>query len=253
MVSEPRAEFRRYELRHLNMRAVVLAGGKGTRLHPYTTVLPKPLLPVGDQPIIERIIRRLCDEGFRQIELCVGHLGGLIEAYLARAPALPPDVTLTYHWEDQPLGTAGALRRIAPGDEPFLVMNGDVLTAMDLGGFMGEHAASNASLSIAVTTQEVPLPYGVIEVEGDAVVRYLEKPAPQFTVSMGVYAYSPDALEFLPEGAFDFPDLVQLLLAEGRPVRVHPFDGFWLDVGTIEQHAAALTAMQHETELTGDA
>ena len=118
------------------MRAVILAGGQGTRLRPYTTVLPKPLVPVGERPILELIIRQLGDAGCNRIDLCVGHLGGLIRSYLNESGAVPDGIRIDYHWEEEPLGTAGALRLIEKPDESFIVMNGDILTTLDYGEFL---------------------------------------------------------------------------------------------------------------------
>src|SRR4051812_7129780 len=128
------------------MRAVILAGGLGTRLAPYTTVLPKPLLPVGDRPILELIIRQLAHAGFEEIDISVGHLGELIRAYLEESGVVPDGVEVRYHWEEEPLGTAGALRQVGPFEEPFLVMNGDILTTLDYAEVMSSHRERGPAL-----------------------------------------------------------------------------------------------------------
>ncbi len=142
------------------MRAVILAGGKGTRLRPYTTVLPKPLVPVGERPILELIIHQLAAAGFTRADLCVGHLGGLIRAYLTETGVVPDGVEVHYSWEDEPLGTAGALHLIERPDEPFLVMNGDILTTLDYGELLRFHRSGGAALTIATHHKDVPLALG---------------------------------------------------------------------------------------------
>lgn len=228
------------------MRAVILAGGKGTRLSPYTTVLPKPLVPVGERPILELIIHQLAECGCERIDLCVGHLGGLIRAYLSESGAVPDGMRVDYHWEDEPLGTAGALRLVEAPDDGFIVMNGDILTTIDYGEFIRRHRASDAALTIATHKRDVPLALGVIESEAERVTGYIEKPTLSYDVSMGIYAYAPEALGYIPEGRFDFPDLVLALLAAGRPVATYPFDGPWFDIGTREEHERAVEAFTQD-------
>src|SRR3954468_5670021 len=168
------------------MRAVILAGGKGTRLRPYTTVLPKPLVPLADRPILELVIRQLARNGFERIDLSVGHLGGLIKAYLDSIE-LPKGLELQYWWEDAPLGTAGALTRVEGLDEPFLVMNGDILTTLDYAQLMRFHDGHDGGLTIASQRKDVDIDLGVIESQDGFVGNYIEKPTMHFDVSMGVY------------------------------------------------------------------
>ena len=234
------------------MRAVILAGGKGTRLAPYTTVLPKPLVPIGDRPILELVIRQLARHGFRQIELSVGHLGGLIKAYLDSVE-LPSDLELRYWWEDAPLGTAGALKRIADLDEPFLAMNGDVLTTLDYAQLMRFHKGHEGALTIATHRQNVDIDLGVIESDDGFVKEYVEKPTMRFDVSMGVYVYDPDVLELIPERRFDFPDVVQAMLEQGQKVAVYTGPGVWFDIGTVGEHERAVAEIAAHPELFEDA
>ena len=226
------------------MRAVILAGGQGTRLRPYTTVLPKPLIPVGERPILELIVRQLAAAGFTSVDLCVGHLGGLIRAYFDESSAKPDAVELRYHWEDEPLGTAGALHLVEPPTEPFLVMNGDILTTIDYGQFMRYHEAQGAALTIATHRKDVPLALGVIEEEAGVVNGYIEKPTLHYEVSMGIYAYSPTTLEHVPPRRFDFPDLVLALLRAEERVATYHFDGSWFDIGTTDEHERAVAAYE---------
>ena len=232
------------------MRAVILAGGKGTRLRPYTTVLPKPLVPVADRPILELVIRQLALHGFERIDLSVGHLGGLIKAYFDHVEL--PGVELHYSWEDAPLGTAGALKRIEGLDEPFLVMNGDVLTTLDYGQLIRFHEGQDAALTIATHRQSVDVDLGVIELEDGLVKEYVEKPTMKFDVSMGVYVYEPEVLEFIPERRFDFPDVVNALLKAGRGVAGYNSAGVWFDIGTVGEHERAVAEIEAHPELFED-
>jgi NDP-mannose synthase len=230
------------------MRAVILAGGKGMRLRPYTTVLPKPLMPVGDRPILELILRQLARAGFEEVELCVGHLGQLIRAYVQESASINADLKVDFVWEDEPLGTAGALRQVRPPEDSLLVMNGDILTTIDYAEFLRGHAESGAALTIATHFTDVQLALGVIEAEEGTVTGYVEKPKLHYEVSMGIYACSARAFEFVPEGRFDFPDLVLALLAGGETVRHVHYDDSWFDIGTREEHERALEAFMEAPE-----
>ena len=233
------------------MRAVILAGGKGTRLRPYTTVLPKPLVPMGERPILELVIRQLVRNGFTRIDLSVGHLGGLIKAYLDDIE-LPDGLDLRYVWEDVPLGTAGALRLVEGLDEPFLVMNGDILTTLNYAQLMRFHKGHEGGLTIATHAKNVDIDLGVIESDDGFVIKYIEKPTMRFDVSMGVYVYDPDLLELIPEGHFDFPDVVQAMLKEGRKVAIYTGPGVWFDIGTVGEHERATAEIEAHPELFED-
>jgi len=225
------------------MRAVILAGGLGTRLRPYTTVLPKPLVPVGERPILEHILMRLHASGVRTVDLCVGHLGELIQVYFSQSGSLPEDLELRWHWEDEPLGTAGALRIVPDLDGTFLAMNGDVLTNLDYAALIRFHEQAGAALTVAVHSQRVDIDLGVIDTDGDRIVAYHEKPRLDYEVSMGIYAYDRRALDQLPaEGACQFPDLVQRLLDAGEHVAGFRSDADWFDIGTPGEHRRAVEA-----------
>ena len=224
------------------MRAAILAGGLGTRLAPYTTVLPKPLVPVGERPVLELILQQLAAAGFTRVDLCVAHLGELIKAYLTESKAVPDGLEVNYHWEDEPLGTAGAVRDLERHDGPLLVMNGDILSTLDYAALMDFHAAEGGDLTVATHTRDVNIPLGVIEGEGAVIEDYVEKPTLHYEVSMGIYVYGPRAVEAIPAGRFDFPDLVLALIAAGRPVRKFPHDGAWYDIGTPDELVAASDA-----------
>lgn len=231
------------------MRAAILAGGKGTRLAPYTTVLPKPLVPVGERPILELILHQLGLAGVSHVDLCVGHLGELIRVYFAESGAVPDGMALSYHYEDEPLGTAGAIRDLDDLEGPMLVMNGDILTTLDYAELVRFHEREGAALTIASHRKEVWIDLGVIEGEGAAVSGYVEKPTLSYEVSMGIYVYSPTAVAHVPAGRFDFPDLVLALIASGERVCKYAFDGQWYDIGTAGELEHANAAYHEDPDL----
>jgi NDP-sugar pyrophosphorylase family protein len=242
----PQSQARQVEI----TRAIILAGGLGMRLRPYTMVLPKPLIPIGDRPILEHIIRQLHAAGVRRVELCLGrHLGTLIQTYFSQA-MLPDDVEVAIHWEDAPLGTAGALRNIPDLDVPFIAMNGDILTTVDFQALLATHVEQRAALTIAMQRERVQVGLGVIECNNGRITGYREKPSLVYDVSMGIYVYDPRALRHLPsEGPCQFPELVLRLIAAGE--RVVPFrtDAVWYDIGTLADYERALRHVQSDPDL----
>lgn len=231
------------------MRAVILAGGQGVRLRPYTTILPKPLMPVGNYPIAEIIIRQLKHYGVEEITLAVGYLHQLIEAYFGDGSRW--GVKINYLHEDQPLGTAGPLARLENFDEPLIVMNGDILTDLDFSRFYQAHLDGGSEITIASFKRKVNIDLGVIQLGSDnTLIDYIEKPQYSFLVSMGIYVFSPSVLQFIPpEERFDFPDLVKRLIAENRSVKAYPFDGFWLDIGRSEDYLNASDVFEKNESL----
>jgi NDP-mannose synthase len=223
------------------MRAVILAGGLGTRLRPYTTIIPKPLVPVGDRPILQHIIESLVAAGVYDIDLCVNYLGSLIQTYFAHAAALPEEAHLRWHWEKEPLGTAGALTVVPDLDETFIAMNGDVLTSLDYRHLSDFHQQSGAALTIAVQEKTVNIDLGVIERDDNMVTGYVEKPTLRYDISMGIYVYEPRALRYLPDGPCQFPDLVLRLLAAGETVAAYRSRDRWYDIGTPEEYERAVS------------
>lgn len=221
------------------MRAVILAGGLGMRLRPYTTILPKPLVPIGDRPILEHILLRLYSCGVRQVDLCVSHLGELIRVYFSQTSLLPPDLKLRWHWEDRPLGTAGALAVVPDLDGTFIAMNGDILTSLDYRALVAHHRSSGAVLTVAMRHERVDIDLGVIETKDEMIVGYNEKPSLDYSVSMGIYVYEPEALDHLPDGPCQFPELVQRLLDAGQPVAAYANHAEWYDIGTFAEYEAA--------------
>jgi NDP-sugar pyrophosphorylase family protein len=224
----------------LGVRAIILAGGRGTRLEPYTSVLPKPLMPVGDRAILEITMDRLVESGVSDVTLCVGHLGHLIEAVFNGRPR---SARLTYVREDEPLGTAGPLRLVDDLTGTFLLMNGDLLTDLDYSELVDVHRRAGNVVTIATHERHNKIDYGVLHVEsGESprLVRYEEKPEVVLTVSMGIYVMEPSVLEHVPSGYFDFPDLIRVLLEEGLPVGTFPYPGFWLDIGRRDDYEQAI-------------
>jgi len=226
------------------MRAVILAGGLGTRLRPYTTVLPKPLVPVGDRPILEHILRRLARAGFTRADLCVSHLGELIQVYLEQGADLPESLELRFHWEKEPLGTAGALQVVDDLEGTFLVMNGDILTSLDYRALLAFHEQEGAALTIAMHRQQVQVSLGVIGSEGTRVTGFIEKPTLDYEVSMGIYVYDKRALAHLPDGPCQFPDLVLRLVDAGEHVAAFRSDASWYDIGTLTEYEKAVEALE---------
>lgn len=224
------------------MRAVILAGGKGQRLRPYTTVLPKPLMPIGDMPILEVVLRQLKAAGVTRVTMAVGYLAELLQAFFGDGRRL--GLQIDYSFEDKPLGTVGPLALIpALADErEFLMMNGDVLTTIDYGQLVERHRASGAEITIATYRREVKIDFGVIETDAAGMLSgYVEKPRFDYRVSMGIYCFSPGVLRELRAGDYcDFPDLVKRLVAAGRKVASYPFEGYWLDMGRPDDYATAI-------------
>lgn len=221
------------------MKAVVLAGGKGTRLAPYTRIIPKPMLPVGDKAILEILLLQMKRAGIEEVVLTVGHLAGLMRAFFQDGSHL--GVRVHYSHEDQPLGTAGPLSLIDGLDSTFLVTNGDVLTTLDMSELVAFHQAQGGIATIAAHKRQVRIDLGVINSNGDHTIHsYIEKPTLEYQVSMGVYVFEPAALGYIPKGSyFDFPDLVKTMLAAGEKVVTYPFDGYWQDLGRPDDYEQA--------------
>jgi len=227
------------------MRAVVLAGGFGMRLRPYTTILPKPLLPIGDRPILEIILRQLATAGFEKVDLCVGHLGELIRVYFNEGTVLPEHMDVEWHWEPgEPLGTAGALRVVPRLEGTFLAMNGDILTTLDYRALMEHHHRAGTVLTIAVQRKRVDIDLGVLDIDDGRVAGFHEKPTLDYNVSMGIYAYESRVLDYLPDGVCQFPELVQRLLDAGEAISVYNSDDDWFDIGTIGEYERAVAEVE---------
>lgn len=224
----------------MKKRAVILAGGKGTRLRPYTVVLPKPLMPIGNYPILEVVIRQLALHGFDRITLAVNHQAELIKAFCGDGAKW--GIGIDYSLETEPLGTMGPLRLMRDLPEHFLIMNGDVLTDLDYTDFFREHTENNRLFTIASHRREQRADYGVLEVGPDRQLRnFQEKPKATFEVSMGVYMASREILRFLPSaGPYGFDSLMLELIRRQAPVAVKSFDGYWLDIGRPDDYEQAI-------------
>jgi NDP-sugar pyrophosphorylase family protein len=228
-------------------RAVILAGGLGTRLRPYTTVLPKPLMPVGDRPVLDIVVRQLHRDGFDRITIATGYLAELIEAFFRDGERY--GIPIDYFREEEPLGTVGALALLDDLDEDFLVMNGDVLTDIGYGALLERHKASDAIATIATHAKQVQISLGVLGFDDPddttRLTQYYEKPKIDYEASMGVYCFSPEVIQYIEPGQrLDFPDLMLRLVAEGRTVRAWRSTDFWLDIGRPDDYEEAQEAFE---------
>ncbi len=224
-------------------RAVILAGGEGTRLRPYTTVLPKPLMPVGDRPVLDIVVRQLKAHGFGRITMATGYLAELIEAFFRDGSAY--GLQIDYFREREPLGTVGALALIdGLTEDDVLVMNGDVLTDINYGALLERHRSSDAAATIATKQREIQVSLGVLrfaeESDPTRLTGYDEKPTIDYIASMGVYCFAPRALSRIKPGErLDFPDLVLRLIADDEIVRSWPSNDYWLDIGRHDDYEQA--------------
>ena len=231
----------------LGTRAVILAGGQGTRLRPYTSILPKPLMPIGDRSILEVVIQQLRDCGIVDVTLCVGYLSHLIRAVFdSRADST---TAIRYVQEEDALGTAGPLRLVDGLDDTFVVMNGDVLTTLDFAELIRYHKQQRNAVTIATRDRQIKIDYGVLhlasKVKNARITAFEEKPEVTSTVSMGIYVIEPWVLELIPKRRrFDFPDLIQLLLRQEHPVGAYRYDGMWFDIGRHEDYEEAVEAWE---------
>ncbi|MBL6459075.1 nucleotidyltransferase family protein [Belnapia sp. T6] len=216
------------------MKAVIQCGGKGTRLRPYTSVLPKPLMPIGSRPVLELLLKWVRRNGIREVYITTGYLGHLIRSFCGDGRQW--DLRIVYTQEIEPLGTIGPLDLLRDElDCTFLVLNGDVLTDLSLNDFSASHRNHGGLLTIATTTRETKTDYGLIEDHQNRVTQFREKPTLFHSVSMGAYCMEPEALRFVPGGVpFGFDDLVFAMMSEGTPVHAFRHHGLWLDIGRVE-------------------
>jgi NDP-sugar pyrophosphorylase family protein len=222
------------------MKAVILAGGKGSRLAPYTKVIPKPLMPIGDMPILEVLLHQVKRAGVDEVILSVGHMASLLRAFFQDGEHL--GTRIRYSYESTPMGTAGPLALVGGLDDTFLVMNGDVLTTLDFRALVEFHRESQAQVTIAMYNREVKIDLGVLQLNGGhEVTGYIEKPTYGFQVSMGVYVFEPAVLKYIPPGQyFDFPTLILRLIEAGERVVGYPFRGYWQDLGRPDDYEQAI-------------
>jgi len=230
------------------MRAVILAGGKGTRLAPYTTILPKPLMPIDDKPIVEIVIRQLQSHGFDDITLAVGHLAELLIAYCGDGSKF--GARIDYSREEEPLGTAGPIALVSNLNDTFLVMNGDLLTSINYSDMLKNHRKRRALATVASYQRDVKIDLGVIETDGDNwVADYIEKPTYHYSVSMGIYLFEPEIIKYIPRNQrLDLPELVINLMRSSKQVNVYSFDGYWLDIGRPDDYERAIDVFSTHRE-----
>ncbi len=219
--------------------AVILAGGKGTRLRPYTIVMPKPLVPVGDYPILEIIIRQLSERGFGRVIITVNHQADLIKTYFGNGNRW--GLNIEYSLENKPLGTMGPLKNLSNLPDNFIVMNGDILTDLDYGVLLDNHIKAENIFTISGYQREHNVDYGVLHIDCNSILTgFEEKPKFQYTVSMGVYAVSKKVLPFIPQDEyFGFDTLMLKLIECNEKVKVNMFNGYWLDIGRPEDYQKA--------------
>lgn len=229
-----------------SVRAVILAGGKGSRLQPYTLVLPKPLMPVGDVPVIESLLKWVRRNGMRDVSITIGYLGHLIKALCGNGHQW--DMNITYSEEPEPLGTVGPLGSLSDKlRSTFLVLNGDLVTDLDLRKFVKFHKKNKGILTVAVKKKSVKIDLGVLESEGGVVTEFREKPQIQFNVSMGIYCMEPEILKHIPDGLyFGFDDLMHTLLEAGEAIHVFGHEGLWMDIGREEDFLEAQKILRND-------
>lgn len=221
-------------------RAIILAGGKGTRLRPYTVVLPKPLMPIGDYPILEVIIRQLVYCGFTHITMAVNHQAELIQAFFGDGSKW--GIKIDYSLEDKPLSTMAPLKLIKDLPENFLVMNGDILTDLDFGTFYKNHTSNKNVFTVCSYQREIKSEFGVLEVNDQHVLTgFKEKPITYYDVSMGIYMVSKNAVDYIPENTFyGFDHLMLDLINDNNNAKVEKFSGYWLDIGRPDDYMQAI-------------
>ena len=225
--------------KNAQVRAVVLAGGKGTRLAPYTRIIPKPLMPIGDMPILEIMLRQMKRAGIRQVTLTTGYLDNLLRLFFLDGRRL--GLEIDYVREEKPLGTSGPLANVKGLTRTFLVTNGDVLTDLDFAELIAYHQQQGAIATIATHKRKVTINLGVVDVDKDnTVTDYLEKPDFNYLVSMGLYVFEPRVLNYIAKDEYlDFPDLVRSLIAAGEKVNSFIFKGYWEDLGRPDDYERA--------------
>ncbi len=221
------------------MKAVILAGGKGTRLRPFTYMIPKPLMPIGEQPIIEIILNQLKNNGFNNIIISTGYKENLIRMFLNGADK-KYDLNIKYSNEDEPLGTVGSLSLIRDElNEDFILMNGDTLCTLNYNELMKYHKKSGNMATISLYIKDIYIDFGIVKLNGVDISDYIEKPRNTYFVSMGVYVFEPEVLKYVPDEKLDFPDLVKILIKNNEKVGGYIFEDYWLDIGRPDDYMKA--------------
>lgn len=221
------------------LKAVVMAGGFGTRLRPLTNDTPKPMLPLGDRPLLELIIGRLRDAGIRRVNLTTHYRSDVISNHFGDGKKF--GVEIRYVNEDQPLGTAGAISMLEASDEPLLVLNGDILTGVDFGAMLEFHREQDADMTVAVRPHEVRVAFGVVDMDGVTIRRIVEKPVLKQFVNAGIYLLNPEVVAYIPSGKrVDMPELIEMLIKDQRRVVGFPVREYWLDIGQMKDYEQAV-------------
>lgn len=230
------------------MQAVILAGGKGTRLKPYTTNFPKPLMPIGDKPILEILLTQLKSYGFKEIVIAVNHLADLIIAFLGHGEKL--GLNIRYSMEDMPLGTAGPLRQIPDLDDNFLVMNGDLLTSLNYKDLYDTHVKNKNDATINVYKKSIKIDLGVIERTGSTFNNYIEKPNYSFDVSTGIYIFNKSVIDQIPVNEkYDMPSFILDLKNKHHKVYCYSVEHLWLDIGRVDDYESATELFENNKNL----
>jgi NDP-sugar pyrophosphorylase family protein len=226
--------------------AVIQAGGKGTRLRPYTLVLPKPIMPVGEQPVIEVLLKWLRRWGVSKVIITTGYLEQLIRTLCGDGSQW--DMEIIYSREQEPLGTIGPLKLISKYlEETFLVLNGDLITDLNLKAFTNFHREHGGLVTLGTVRKPVIVDFGVLDREGDRLTGFREKPIIEYEVSMGIYCLEPGALDLVPKGVpFGFDDLANAMLSRDFPVYLYRHEGLWMDIGRSEDFCRANESFQRE-------
>ncbi len=224
----------------MSKRAIILAGGKGTRLRPYTVVLPKPLMPLGEHPILEIIIKQLIHYGFTHITMAVNHQADIIKAFFGNGEKW--NIKIDYSLEDKPLSTMGPLKLIKDLPDNFLIMNGDILTDIDFGKFYDDHCKKKNIFTVSAAKRVQVSEYGVLIKDADQnLVDFKEKPKDNFLVSMGIYMASKRILDIIPSNvAYGFDHLMLELIKQKNFASIVEHNGYWLDIGRPDDYEQAI-------------
>tara|TARA_Y100001968_G_scaffold23931_1_gene18773 strand:+ start:613 stop:1320 length:708 start_codon:yes stop_codon:yes gene_type:complete len=220
-------------------RAIILAGGKGSRLRPYTIVLPKPLMPIGEYPILEVVVKQLINNGFDHISMAVNHQASLIRTFFGSGKKW--SINIDYFEEQEPLGTMGPLANIDNLPDNFLVMNGDILTDLNFGKFYKDHVNKNSIFTICSKERSQKIDYGVLERNDEGyLTSFKEKPELDYLVSMGIYMINKKVLEMIPKSFYGFDSLMLDLLKKNAKINIKKFSGYWLDIGRPDDYEKAI-------------
>ncbi len=231
----------------LPLSAVVMAGGFGRRLRPLTNNIPKPMLPLGNQPILERTVEQLRRAGIHRLNITTHYLGEKITEHFGDGKDFGVDIK--YVKEEQPLGTAGSLSLLKPPQEPLLVMNGDIVTKLDFRALLDYHQENEADMTVGVKQEEFQIPYGEVEIDGVLITGITEKPIKRYFINAGIYLLNPDVCQLIPSNErYDMPSLIQELISRGRRVASFPIHEYWVDIGKHPDYQKAMNDIQQENE-----